>query len=328
MTATELQEKLFQIDSDETFGELALHIFRYQAQHNIIYKNYLQAIKIAWQTIDSPEKIPFLPIGFFKTHPVKSGEYQAEVIYSSSGTTGSNTSRHHVRSNSLYHRTFMEGFRLFYGDPLEYVISALLPSYLERNGSSLIEMTSALIAATGHPDSGFFLHEHESLAQNLKKKRHDGRKNLLIGVTFGLLDFAEEYELNIPGLIVMETGGMKGRRKEMIREEVADVLCRSFGVNKVHSEYGMTELMSQAYSCGDGIFACPPWMRLFVRDTTDPLCTRTYGQGALNIIDLANVHSCSFIATQDLGKVLTNGLFEVTGRMDRADIRGCNLLII
>jgi phenylacetate-coenzyme A ligase PaaK-like adenylate-forming protein len=327
MTTADLQNKLFQIDSSEAFEALALDVFRLQAQQNTIYKNYLEAIKIAWQSIDSLKDIPFLPIEFFKTHAVKTGDFEAEVIYTSSGTSGHQTSRHHVSSNALYHETFMKGFRLFYGNPSDYVISALLPSYLERTGSSLIEMTTSLIAATGHADSGFYLHDHERLANNLNKTRQDGRKNLLLGVTFGLLDFAETFTLINPDLIVMETGGMKGRRKEMIREEVAETICSAFGVDKVHSEYGMTELMSQAYSKGDGVFSSPPWMKIMVRDTTDPLFTMPNGHGALNIIDLANVHSCSFIATQDLGKVQSDGSFEVTGRMDRADVRGCNLLI-
>jgi hypothetical protein len=329
MAAEKLHEKPFNIRSGAEFDALAMDIFRLQAQNNSIYRNYLQALKIAWQTIDSPDKIPFLPIEFFKSHEVKTGEFIPEIIYSSSGTGGDKTSRHHVRFNSIYHQAFNEGFRMFYGDPSGYVICALLPSYLERNGSSLIEMTSSLIASSRHEDSGFFLHDHEKLAEILLRHDNTGkRKNLLIGVTFGLLDFAERYQISLPNTVVMETGGMKGRRKEMIREEVAEVLCSAFSVKSIHSEYGMTELLSQAYSSGGGIFHCPPWMRVMVRDTSDPLSAGRTGSGTLNIMDLANVHSCAFIATQDLGKVHPDGSFEVLGRMDHADIRGCNLLVL
>jgi phenylacetate-coenzyme A ligase PaaK-like adenylate-forming protein len=305
-----------------------MEIFLLQAQNNAIYKSYLEAINIDWETIDSPEKIPFLPIEFFKSHEVKTGNFNSEIIYTSSGTSGEKTSRHHVRFNDIYRKSFMEGFKMFYGDPTDYVICALLPSYLERQGSSLIEMAAALIEASDHPDSGFFLHDHDRLAEILRRNEGENRKNFLLGVTFGLLDFAEKHSLNLPQAIVMETGGMKGKRREMIREEVAETLGKAFQVSQIHSEYGMTELLSQAYSHGDGIFECPPWMRVHVRDTSDPLCWKKTGNGALNIIDFANIHSCSFIATQDLGKVHKNGNFEVLGRMDHADIRGCNLLII
>ncbi len=328
MTAEKIHQQLFEINSEAGFEAMAMEIFRLQAQYNSIYKNYLEAIKIAWTSVDSPEKIPFLPIEFFKTHPVKTGNFTPEAIYTSSGTSGGNTSRHFVRFNEVYRSSFMQGFNRFYGNPDKYVFYALLPSYLEREGSSLIEMANSLIQASGHPDSGFFLHEHDRLANLMLKNEGGPRINFLLGVTYGLLDYAEKYPQPLPMSVIMETGGMKGRRKEMIRAEVAETLQKAFQVEEIHSEYGMTELLSQAYSAGGGIFSCPPWMRVLVRDTSDPLSWKSEGSGALNIIDLANIHSCAFIATQDLGKVHRNGYFEVSGRMDHADIRGCNLLIV
>jgi len=251
-----------------------------------------------------------------------------QVTFTSSGTTGITTSSHHVTDVSWYTDSFRLAFQLFYGDIKNYTILALLPSYLEREGSSLIYMADDLIKQSGNPDSGFFLYNHDELARQLQKQQEAKKLTLLIGVTFALLDFIEQRAINFPKLIVMETGGMKGRRREMIREELHDTLCKGFGVDAIHSEYGMTELLSQAYSKGDGIFNCPPWMRIITRDTNDPMSILNDDKaGGINIIDLANINSCSFIATQDLGKVYADGSFEVLGRFDNADIRGCNLLI-
>ncbi len=272
--------------------------------------------------------IPFLPIEFFKSHEIWCGEnVQPEVVFSSSGTTGMSTSKHPVRNIALYEESFRKGFRLFYGDIRQYSVLALLPSYLEREGSSLIYMVDALIHESEKPASGYFLYNHRELYETLVQLRDQNEKVILIGVTYALLDFIEQYQVDFPNLIVMETGGMKGKRKEMIREELHLALTTGFGVARIHSEYGMTELLSQAYSKGNGIFECPAWMRVLVRDTNDPFHYLEEGRtGALNIIDLANLHSCAFIATQDLGR-LNNRAFEVLGRFDNSDIRGCNLLV-
>jgi hypothetical protein len=317
----------FSIDSDAVFTEAAMAIFRYQANHCDIYRRYLQAIKVAPNSIQHLDHIPYLPISFFKTHRVVTADFTPEIIFTSSGTTGMNTSRHEVRSLGVYRTAFQRAFELQYGSPAHYVIYALLPSYLEREGSSLILMAEELIAQA-QPGSGFFLKHHEELQSLLLANAKAGKKNLLLGVTFALLDFAEAMPTSLPNTIIMETGGMKGRRKELIREEVHRILKQAFGVSQIHSEYGMTELLSQAYSQGDGIFRCPPWMHVSVRDVQDPLNNFPTGKGGLNIIDLANIDSCAFTATQDLGIVHTDGSFEVTGRFDHADVRGCNLLVV
>lgn len=269
-----------------------------------------------------------MPVEFFKSHQVVTGGGEPDVVFTSSGTTGMITSSHLVTDVSWYVESFRRAFHLFYGDITEYTVLALLPSYLERKGSSLIYMAQDLTAQSSNPDSGFYLYNHDALFSNLQKQQQLGKPTILIGVTFALLDFVEQYTIDFPELVVMETGGMKGRRKEMIREDLHQTLCNGFGVNSIHSEYGMTELLSQAYSKGEGIFNCPPWMRILTRDPNDPLTLVVGGRtGGVNIIDLANINSCSFIATQDLGKVYADGSFEVLGRFDNSDIRGCNLLI-
>ena len=305
----------------------ALAVFRHQAVHCDIYRRYLEAIHVRYDDIQQAADIPYLPIAFFKTHRVLSGEFTPEVVFTSSGTTGMQTSRHEVRALDLYRRSFQRGFELAYGSPSDYIIYALLPSYLEREGSSLILMAEELIAQA-QPGSGFFLKHHEELRDALVRSEAEGKKNLVLGVTFALLDFAEAMPTALPHTIFMETGGMKGRRKEMIREEVHRVIKDAFQAAHVHSEYGMTELLSQAYSQGEGVFRCPPWMAVTVRDVQDPLSNFTTGKGGLNIMDLANVDSCAFIATQDLGVVHGDGRFEVTGRYDFADVRGCNLMVV
>jgi len=267
-------------------------------------------------------------LSFLNRTPIISSIDPVEVTFTSSGTTGITTSSHFVTDVGWYAESFRSAFRLFYGDIEKYCILALLPSYLEREGSSLIYMADDLIKQSNNPDSGFFLYNHDELYHQLKKQQSGQKPTLLIGVTFALLDFIEHYKLNFPELIVMETGGMKGRRKEMIREELHTTLCNGFGVDAIHSEYGMTELLSQAYSKGNGIFNCPPWMKIIARDTNDPMSLLNDDKaGGINVIDLANINSCSFIATQDLGKVYADNSFEVLGRFDNSDIRGCNLLI-
>ncbi|MBS7562830.1 acyl transferase [Mucilaginibacter sp. Bleaf8] len=322
------KQQIFSIQTKDQFSEAALQVFQYQAKNNAIYRQFIGGLNVDPQQVKRVEDIPFLPIEFFKQHKVLSTPGEPEVTFTSSGTTGMITSRHLVSEVSWYTESFRKAFELFYGDVKQYCILALLPAYLERAGSSLVYMADDLIKQSGNPDSGFYLYNHDELYQQLIKQQQAKKPTLLIGVTFALLDFVERYPINFPELIVMETGGMKGRRKEIIREELHDILCRGFGVNAIHSEYGMTELLSQAYSKGDGIFNCPPWMRIQTRDTNDPISPVTGGKtGGINIIDLANINSCAFIATQDLGKVHDDGSFEVLGRFDFSDIRGCNLLI-
>jgi hypothetical protein len=322
------KQQVFSINSTDEFNKAALQAFQYQAKNCAVYHQFISGLKIDIAGVNSVAQIPFLPIEFFKSHRVLSTNKPVELTFTSSGTTGITTSSHHVTDKTWYEDSFRRAFKLFYGDIKDYTILALLPSYLEREGSSLIYMVDDLIRQSGNPDSGFFLYNHDELYRQLKKQQDAKKPTLLIGVTFGLLDFIENYTINFPELIVMETGGMKGRRKEMIREELHEVLCKGFGVTDIHSEYGMTELLSQAYSLGDGIFVCPPWMKIIIRDTNDPISTLANGKtGGINVIDLANINSCAFIATQDLGKTFTNGSFEVLGRFDQSDIRGCNLLI-
>ncbi|WP_448699784.1 acyl transferase [Mucilaginibacter sp. AW1-3] len=322
------KQQVFGIESDEQFNAVALQVFRHQATHNAIYREFLAGLKTDVEAVTDTGQIPFLPIEFFKSHAVVSSDAGAEVTFTSSGTTGMITSRHLVTDVSWYTESFRKAFELFYGDIKSYTVLALLPSYLEREGSSLIYMADDLIKQSNNADSGFYLYNHDDLYKQLIHQQQLKKPTLLIGVTFALLDFVENYRVDFPEMIVMETGGMKGRRKEMIREELHDTLCKGFGVTHIHSEYGMTELLSQAYSKGDGVFECPPWMKIVTRDTNDPLDKLGFGRtGGINIIDLANVNSCSFIATQDLGRVQPDGSFEVLGRFDHSDIRGCNLLI-
>lgn len=320
--------QVFSIDSEEEFSAAALDIFNYQAANCAVYREFIQGLKVGVENVKHIDDIPFLPIEFFKSHQVVSNKNEAEIIFSSSGTTGVTTSRHFVADISWYEDSFRKAFHLFYGDIANYTILALLPSYLERKGSSLIYMVGDMVRQSNNSDSGFYLYNYDELFQQLKKQQENKKPTLLIGVTFALLDLVEQYQLNFPELIVMETGGMKGKRREMVREELHEILCKGFGVDAIHSEYGMTELLSQAYSKGHGLFRTPPWMRVITRDINDPVSILKGNKaGGINVIDLANVNSCSFIATQDLGKVYGDGSFEVLGRFDNADIRGCNLLI-
>ncbi len=324
-----LEERIFLTGSSSEFNGLALEIFHYQLGHNALYRKYALTSGRARAKPLELSEIPFLPIGFFKTHEVKCGDFQAEKVFLSSGTGGMSSSRHFVRDARLYSRSYMQGFRHFYGDPAGYSFLGLLPSYLEREGSSLIEMVKGLMDSSASPHNGFYLYEHEALAAKLKDLSAEGRKTMLFGVSFALLDFAERYPMPLTeNILIMETGGMKGRRKEIIRPELHHTLKEAFGLGRIHSEYGMTELLSQAWSVGEGRFRTPPWMKVMIRDIQDPYCFLPPGKsGAINIIDLANLHSCAFIETQDIGKLHEDGSFEVLGRTDTSDIRGCSLLI-
>ena len=314
----------------ENFENLALEIFEFQAKHNSIYSAYLKARKIDPKKINALGQIPFLPIRFFKDFPIVSGPLDKfKGFFSSSGTTGMITSKHYFWSEDWYLQQAQKTFEEVYGSLSDFHVLALLPAYLERKGSSLVSMASHFIEKSGSEHSGFYLYNHDELLQKLKLLSKDSKKVLLLGVTFALLDLAEKKELfpNAENLIVMETGGMKGRRKEMIRDEVHQILKESFHVDKIHSEYGMTELMSQAYSKGDGKYTLPLSLRVMLRDVNDPLEWTNRSQGGINVIDLANFHSCSFIETQDLGRIDDRGFLEVLGRFDNSEIRGCNLLV-
>lgn len=322
------QLQVFSISNEQQFTETALQAFRFQSANNAVYRQFVEGLHIDVTQVTRTDQIPFLPISFFKSHQILSSSEPVELTFTSSGTTGMITSSHHITDVSWYRESFRRAFQLFYGDITHYCVLALLPAYLEREGSSLIYMAQDMIEESKNPDSGFYLYNYADLYAQLKRQQQNNKPTLLIGVTFALLDFVEQYPIHFPELIVMETGGMKGRRKEMVREELHDILCRGLGVKTIHSEYGMTELLSQAYSKDEGIFNCPPWMRIITRDTNDPLSLTVTGRtGGINIIDLANINSCCFIATQDLGRVEPDGSFEVLGRFDHSDIRGCNLLV-
>lgn len=320
---------IFTISNQKQFEKIALKVFRFQYENNIPYQEFCNLLKTNVQKVKSIREIPFLPIQFFKTHAVVSNSNPIQETFTSSGTTGMFTSKHLVTDRTLYEESYRSGFSQFYGGIQDYVVLALLPSYLEREGSSLIYMVEDLIQSSNHPESGFYLHDHEELIKKLIPLDASGQNVILIGVTYALLDLIEKEKLQLQNTIIMETGGMKGKRKEMIREELHEQLCAGFGVSSIHSEYGMTELLSQAYSLGDGIFECPNWMQVHIRDTQDALAYVKEGKtGGINVIDLANINSCSFIATQDLGKKYPNTTFEVLGRFDTSDIRGCNLMVV
>jgi phenylacetate-coenzyme A ligase PaaK-like adenylate-forming protein len=305
----------------------ALDIFRFQYAHNPLYRDFTDKLGVEPTSISRIEDIPFLPVGFYKTNEVRTGEFRPEVVWESSGTTGMVTSRHAVKDLDLYRRSCLAGFEQFYGPASGWCIIGLLPAYLERGHSSLVYMVNELISASGHPASGFYLYDHAALFAVLERLEAAGQRTLLIGVTFALLDFAERYSLALEHTVVMETGGMKGRRREITREELHATLRERLGVKVVHAEYGMTELLSQAYSAGEGIFRCPAWMEVLVRSEDDPMEVRSFGEGLINVIDLANIWSCSFIATEDVGVLGADGGFIVAGRVDHSDIRGCSLLV-
>ena len=322
-----MQRPMEDIQNEVDFEKRALQTFNFQANNCIIYRNFLKLLNFDIKAASNVLDIPFLPIQFFKSHKVVSNYNPIEQIFLSSGTTG-DQSQHLVTDLAMYIESYRRGFAQFYGNIEDYIILALLPSYLEREGSSLIYMIADLIKKSNNEQSGFFLENTPKMIEIIKKAVKNDKKLLILGVSYALLDLVESHQFNLKGAIIMETGGMKGRRKEMIREELHAALTKGFGVDKIHSEYGMTELLSQGYSQGDGIFECPPWMKILIRDTEDPLSLVSNGKtGGVNVIDLANINSCSFIATQDLGKKFDNGTFEILGRFDNSDIRGCNLLI-
>ena len=316
-------ERIFSISSPEQFNAMALEVFRFQAEHCDVYAEYLRLIGADPASITRIEDIPMLPIGLFKSHDIYSAATPPQIVFTSSATTGMSFSRHLVADTSIYERDFTEGFRLFYGDIKQWSVYGLLPNYLERTGSSLVYMVDSLIRQAG--SGGFYLHNYEKLLSDMAA---DSRPKILIGVTYALLELAEKYALKLDNTVVMETGGMKGRRKEISKEELHGLLCSAFGVERIHSEYGMAELLSQGYSTGEGLFASPPWMRVIVRDINDPFTHLEEGRrGAIDIIDLGNIYSCSFIATEDVGIAYADNTFRIEGRITDADIRGCNLLV-
>jgi phenylacetate-coenzyme A ligase PaaK-like adenylate-forming protein len=322
-------EAIFNIKTDEEFQRLALEVFKFQFENNKVYRSFCDLLYKHPSDVKSILEIPFLPIQFFRSHQVLSANGPIQQTFTSSGTTGIVPSKHYVSDLKIYEQSFLKCFEKFYGNIDDYVILALLPSYLEREGSSLVYMVDHLIMKSNHPDSGFYLNDLIGLSSTLTQLDNAIKKTILIGVSFALLDLIERHQFKLNNTIIIETGGMKGKRKELIREDLHQLLKTGFGVSEIHSEYGMTELLSQAYSHGNGLFKTPPWMKILVRDTEDALSLRSDEQaGGLNIIDLANINSCSFVATQDLGRTFNDGSFEIIGRFDHSDIRGCNLLVL
>jgi len=325
----ELEDKIFNVQK-HGFEQVALELFKLQSTENILYRSFIEAINIDPGNVNNVASIPFLPVGFFKNHDVVTGTFEPDVIFESSGTSQTGNSRHIVKSANLYRRSFTYAFQLFYGSPGNWCIAGLLPAYLERKNSSLVMMVNDLIGLSKHTSSGFYLYEHEKLAELIRYNEAASQKTLLIGVTFALLDLAEHFRFPLKHTTIMETGGMKGRRKEITRAEVHETLREAWKLDFIHSEYGMTELLSQAYSSGNGLFRCPPWMKIILRDEDDPLTIKPLSaatqSGLINVIDLANIYSCSFIATDDMGKLYADGSFEVIGRMDSSDVRGCSLM--
>ena len=316
------------IDHPETFDQIAMYRYRDQYAHVAVYQEFCDHLGRTPERVLAVSQIPYLPISFFKTHQVLRAGADTSHYFTSSATTGMVPSKHYVPRLDVYEKSFRQGWELFYGPVENYCVLALLPSYLERTGSSLVYMAQDMIQRSGHPKSGFYLDQFKELSETLLALEASQTPTLLLGVTFALLDFAAQYPMALKHTIVMETGGMKGRGREMIREEVHQKLSDAWGGAAIHSEYGMTELLSQAYSLGGGVFSCPPWMRVNIRDTEDPLTRLPEGQsGGIDIIDLANADSCSFISTQDLGRATGPGQFKVLGRFDHAEIRGCNLLV-
>ncbi len=322
------KKAIFSIKTNLDFEQQCLEVFQYQFKYNKVYRSFCDLLYVHPSSVKSIREIPFLPIQFFKSKKVITGSEPEEIIFLSSGTTGTVQSKHYVSDLALYEQSFSKGFLLAFGKPEDYTILALLPSYQEREGSSLIYMVDDLIKSSKNPKSGYFLNDLDALAKALILLDKQGKKVLLIGVSYALLDLIAKQQFQLKNTIILETGGMKGKRREMVKPELHEILKKGFGVAQIHSEYGMTELLSQAYSKGEGLFQTPPWMKVLIRDTEDPLTLLENGRtGGINVIDLANVNSCSFIATQDLGKTYEDGSFEMLGRFDNSDIRGCNLLV-
>jgi phenylacetate-coenzyme A ligase PaaK-like adenylate-forming protein len=330
----DLENKIFAAPGNN-FNELAAEVFHFQYQNNEVYHKYCDTLGVDAGKVKAIERIPFLPIQFFKSHPITTTHFTPEVVFESSGTTATTSSKHFVKDTNLYKKSFTTAFEKFYGSAKNKCILGLLPSYLERNNASLVFMVDELIQQSNNKLSGFYLHDYDKLHSTLLHNEILKQPTLLIGVTYALLDFAEKYTMQLRNTVIMETGGMKGRREEMTRQQVHEQLQNSLGISLIHSEYGMTELLSQAYSKGDGIFHCPPWMKVLIREQDDPFTIYTAGAvkqkpltGAINIIDLANIYSCSFIATDDIGRLNGNESFEVLGRIDNSDVRGCSLMVL
>lgn len=313
--------------NDSNFEDIAIRLFRFQAENNPVYKQYLQNLKVKPDQIEFLTQVPFLPISFFKTQTIQTGQWIPETEFKSSGTTGLQTSRHSVANLAFYQQHAVKTFEQFYGSLKQYHILALLPAYLEREGSSLIAMIDQFIRTSESEHSGYYLYNHEALLQKIKVLNPGPRKILLWGVSFALLDLAEKFEIDLSQALVMETGGMKGRRQEITRQELHVFLNQKFNTEVIHSEYGMTELMSQAYSQGLGYYRCPPWMKVIIREINDPFTYLSGKVGGMNVVDLANFSTCAFIETQDLGKLIEKEQFEILGRIDNSDVRGCNLLV-
>lgn len=327
---SEQNHKIWELRESD-FREAALETFHFQYEHNPLYQSYCRLLGVNPSAISELEKVPFLPIGFFKSQTVRTGKFEPKIRFESSGTTGMTSSRHELPDTTIYEMSFRKGFQQFYGDITSYCILGLLPSYLERGNSSLVYMVNDWIRESEHPLSGFYLNEWEKLHQTLCRLEQERQPTILIGVSFALLDFAEHYPMPLRSVKLIETGGMKGRRREMQRAELHDLLKKAFSLNEIGSEYGMTELLSQAYALRDGRFSTVPWMKVLLREEDDPLQILPEGKpgrGAINIIDLANRHSCAFIATDDAGRTHADGSFEVLGRLDNSDIRGCSLLVV
>jgi len=310
------------------FFSKALSLMQYQAQNNAVYSEWIQSMKVQIDAVNAIEEIPFLPIHFYKTHTIYTGAECPSFYFASSGTTQDIVSKHFVKDLKVYEQSFMCCFEQFYGAPKDYCILGLLPNYLERQHSALVYMTDHLIQASTNPKSGFYLYDFEKLNQTLATLEKAQQKTLLIGVSFALMDFVDAYPQSLKHTMVMETGGMKGRKQELTKPALHGYLANGFGLESIHSEYGMTELLSQAYSKGDGIYTCPPWMKVLVADESDPTALNSTGRGVLHIIDLANFNSCAFIATEDIGIVHADGSFEVLGRLDQSARRGCSLLVV
>lgn len=323
-----IENQIFDNLTDRKFSDLSLQIFKLQANHCNVYKEYIKLIGVNVESVEKISQIPFLPVEFFRDFKIAIGTFDPEIVFSSSSTSGLTPSKHYVKNLKLYEKSFLSSFNYFYGNPANYTFLSLLPSYLDRNGSSLVYMMNSL-TSIGQKESGFFLYDYEELYNRINQCKELKRKIILLGVSFALWDFAELFPIDLSGQIVIETGGMKGRKKEITRTELHNKLKSAFNLTTIHSEYGMTELLSQAYSSGNGIFSTPPWMKIFIRDNLDPKLLLEPGKtGVINVVDLANIHSCSFIATQDLGLLHTNNSFEVLGRADFSDIRGCSLMVV
>lgn len=326
---TSFIKEIFNINSSEQFNEVCLKVFNYQYKENKIYKKYVDELKVKINNIENCDQIPFLPVEFFKTHKIITGTGVVQKIFKSSGTTGFVASSHYITDLNIYEKSFVKTFNLFYGKPEKYTFLALLPSYSERNDSSLIYMVQKLMNISNKKDNRFYLYDHQELFEKITDLEKQNKKTILFGVSFALIDFFEKYNIELKHTTIIETGGMKGRKKEIVREELHSVIKSATGLSGIHSEYGMTELLSQAYSKSNNLYKTPPWMKILIRDTNDPFnYVKPVATGGINVIDLANINSCSFIETKDLGKLHTDNSFEILGRFDNSDIRGCNLMVL